>query len=253
MGSGGSSVLETISEPIQVRDAGGGVNNRLVFLFLFSVIKCRRVSCFCSAHVLTEDTVTREVRGDGKLHSKRILTKTNPAPKWGERLCKTKIVLIVEESVVDPKNKTLVTYTRNIGFNTIMVSARVRLRSCFGGSLHQPFLDLLLQSVVEKVTYTVCPEVPGKTVAIRSAWIDSQVYGLATAIRAFGVERFRKNCNKTILGFNYVLQALFPAGLGMQHKDLSMSANKFKEAAKTASEHVKAQAEQIYQAYSVKN
>lgn len=77
-----------------------------------------------SAHVLTEDTVCREVRSDGKLHSKRILTKTNRVPKWGQHIFKAKFVCIVEESIVDPKNKTLVTYTRNIGFNTIMVSAR---------------------------------------------------------------------------------------------------------------------------------
>lgn len=94
---------------------------------------------------------------------------------------------------------------------------------------------------------------PGRTVASRSAWIDSQVYGFATAIKAFGLDRFRKNCNKTILGFNFVLQNLFPTSLMMQHKDATLTANKIKEAAKSASDHVKAQAEQIYQAYSVKN
>lgn len=105
---------------------------------------------------------------------------------------------------------------------------------------------------MEKVTYTVNPDFPGKTVAIRSAWIDSQVYGFATAIKAFGLERFRKNCSKTILGFNHVLQALFPSTLMMQghmNKDSTITTNKIKEAAV----HVKAQAEQIYQAYSVKN
>lgn len=41
----------------------------------------------------------------------------------------------------------------------------------------------------------------------------------------------------------------------VQHPDNAYmtKANKLKEAAKTASEQVKAQAEQIYQAYSVKN
>lgn len=73
-----------------------------------------------SSHVLSEDTVSREIR-NGKLHSKRLLTKTNRVPKWGERFFKAKSVNIVEESVVDPKERTLVTYTRNIGFNKIMV------------------------------------------------------------------------------------------------------------------------------------
>lgn len=75
--------------------------------------------------------------------------------------------------MVDPKTKTLTTYTRNIGFNRIM-------------------------SVVEKVIYRASHDHPGKTVAFRSAWIDSQVYGFATAIKAFGHDRFKKNCKKTV-------------------------------------------------------
>jgi hypothetical protein len=68
---------------------------------------------------------------------------------------------------------------------------------------------------VEKVTYIGLLEQPGKTIALRSAWIDSQVFGFATAIRAFGVERFKKNCNKTVnldenLTLVYLLISLFP-------------------------------------------
>jgi hypothetical protein len=74
-----------------------------------------------ATHVLTEDTIQREVRNDGKLYSKRILSKTNRVPKWGERFFAAKSVFIIEESIVDPKNKTLTTLTRNIGFNKIMV------------------------------------------------------------------------------------------------------------------------------------
>lgn len=74
-----------------------------------------------SSHVLTEDTVERHIRPDGTLYSKRILTKTNHVPKWGERFFKAKFVCIIEESIVDPKSKTLTTHTRNIGFNKIMV------------------------------------------------------------------------------------------------------------------------------------
>jgi PRELI-like family len=75
-----------------------------------------------SLHVLSEDTIQREIREDGKLYSKRVLTKTNRVPKWGERFFKAKFVCIIEESLVDPKSKTLTTQTRNIGFNKIMVS-----------------------------------------------------------------------------------------------------------------------------------
>lgn len=74
-----------------------------------------------SLHVLSEDTLCREIRKDGKLYSKRLLTKTNRVPKWGERFFKAKFVCIIEESLVDPKEKVLTTYTRNIGFSKIMV------------------------------------------------------------------------------------------------------------------------------------
>jgi len=76
---------------------------------------------FLSNHVLSEDTVFREIRGS-KLFTKRLLTKTNRVPKWGERFVNARIVKIVEESIVDPKEKVLITYTRNIGYVRVMVS-----------------------------------------------------------------------------------------------------------------------------------
>lgn len=42
----------------------------------------------------------REVK-NGVLYTKRLLTKTNRVPKWGERFVSKNIVKIVEESVVD--------------------------------------------------------------------------------------------------------------------------------------------------------
>lgn len=59
---------------------------------------------------------------DGKLYSRRILSKTNHVPKWGERFYKNTPIKIIEDSILDPKNKTLTTFTRNIGMKKIMVS-----------------------------------------------------------------------------------------------------------------------------------
>ncbi|KAH8236232.1 hypothetical protein KR032_000653, partial [Drosophila birchii] len=72
-----------------------------------------------STHVLTEDTISREVR-DGKLRSRRLLSKTNPVPRWGARFYNNVPVKIVEDSVLDPVKKTLTTYTRNLGMKKIM-------------------------------------------------------------------------------------------------------------------------------------
>jgi hypothetical protein len=42
-------------------------------------------------------------------------------PKWGERFVNARTVKIVEESITDPNEKILITYTRNIGYSRVMV------------------------------------------------------------------------------------------------------------------------------------
>lgn len=58
---------------------------------------------------------------ENRLHSIRLFTKTNKLPKWGERFINTNDVKIVEESILDPSKKTLITYTRNVGYTSVMV------------------------------------------------------------------------------------------------------------------------------------
>ncbi|XP_043600439.1 PRELI domain-containing protein 1, mitochondrial isoform X2 [Bombus pyrosoma] len=203
-----------------------------------------------STHVLTEDTVSRKVK-DGILHTTRLLTKTNRVPKWGERFISKSVVKIVEETTVDPKTKTLTTYTRNLGYTKVM-------------------------AVVEKVVYKVCEENPNWTVAKRSAWIDSQVFGFGRAIQAFGLDRFKKNCTLMYNGFNYVLAHMFPhtaqymnptlSQMGFAHlvdegagartslaedfqQSLQGRAEKVKDAAKKATDLAKKKAGTIYAAY----
>lgn len=90
-----------------------------------------------SSHVLSEDVIEREIRADGRLYTKRVLTKTNRVPKWGERFFKAKFVCIIEESLVDPKSKTLTTHTHNVGFSKIMV------RCVIGSTFVRFLIDLI--------------------------------------------------------------------------------------------------------------
>ena len=151
-------------------------------------IKClsinRFVNCLNSSHVLTEDVVHRMVDDSGNLWTKRLISKTNSAPKWTERFLSSKLVFIIEESVLDPKHKTLTTYTRNIGLKHLM-------------------------TIEEKVTYRSTDDQNNWTVAERQAWIDSNVFGLSSAVQRFGLERFRKNVSKACNGFNFILNALY--------------------------------------------
>ncbi|EDO37602.1 predicted protein, partial [Nematostella vectensis] len=135
-----------------------------------------------SKHVLSEDVVSRVVEED-KLKTKRLLTKTNRLPRWGERFVNSRVACIIEESVVDPVAKTLTTYTRNITFKTLMV-------------------------VEEKCVYTVSPQNKEWTTCERQSWVTSGVYGFARAIEAFGIERYKNNVKKTSKGLEYILEKL---------------------------------------------
>jgi len=138
-----------------------------------------------ATHVLSEDTVHREVIQNGNvLYSRRFLTKTNKLPKWGERwMPLIKFVPLIEESHVDRDNKVVTTYTRNVGLSTFMTAT-------------------------EKVRYQPNPENPDETIAVKEAWVESKLYGLRSAVKNFGVDRFKKNCVKATDGFNHVLNHL---------------------------------------------
>jgi len=171
-----------------------------------------------SKHVLSEDVVWREVR-DNKLYSKRLLTKTNPLPEWGKRFISNPRVCIVEESIVDPIQKTIVTYTRNIGYSKVM-------------------------SIEEKCTYKFNSINGSQSTEVhRQAWIMSEVYGFARAIQAFGMDRFRKNAIKATKGFQYVLDKMFlPEKLSDQSTITLIHTYKLKETAIKATELAKSRA-----------
>lgn len=138
-----------------------------------------------ASHVLSEDTVYREVLTPGVLYSRRFVTKTNKVPKWGEKFISGLVrrVPLVEESFVDSINKTITLYTRNVGMGGFM-------------------------TVAEKVVYKASETDPNTTIALKEAWIESSFYGLRSAIKDFGVNRFKQNCEKATDGFNHVLESL---------------------------------------------
>jgi len=181
---------------------------------------CRYPNPF-SKHVLSEDVVQRFVDSSGKLWSKRLLSKTNRVPKWTERFISHRSVYVVEEAMVDPVNKILTTYTRNIGL--------------------QSFL-----TIEEKVTYTVSPESKEWTVAERKAWVNSNMSGISRAVSAFGMERFRHNVVKACSGFQFVLDAMFspPETNNIDHSTPlhPLLRDRLKEKAKNLSEAAKAKA-----------
>uniref|UniRef100_A0A8C8TJ56 PRELI domain containing 1 n=1 Tax=Peromyscus maniculatus bairdii TaxID=230844 RepID=A0A8C8TJ56_PERMB len=137
-------------------------------------------------HVLTEDIVHREVTPDQKLLSRRLLTKTNRMPRWAERLFPANVahsVYILEDSIVDPQNQTMTTFTWNINHARLMV-------------------------VEERCVYCVNPDNSGWTEIRREAWVSSSLFGVSRAVQEFGLARFKSNVTKTMKGFEYILAKL---------------------------------------------
>jgi len=69
----------------------------------------------------------------------------------------------------------------------------------------------------------------------REAWVSSGVFGFAMALQAFGMERFKKNVQKSVKGFNYTLNRLYPA-VDVYVAAHSGGAVTLRKRAKTASE-----------------
>ncbi|XP_039879993.1 PRELI domain-containing protein 1, mitochondrial-like isoform X2 [Simochromis diagramma] len=139
-----------------------------------------------STHVLTEDVVYREVTADHRLLSRRLLMKTNRLPRWAERLFPagmSRSVYVIEDSIVDPVNKSLTTYTWNLNHTTLM-------------------------SVEERCVFQGSVEHPATTQLKREAWISSSIYGFSKPIQEFGLARFKSNQVKAMKGLEYALSNL---------------------------------------------
>uniref|UniRef100_A0A8C6TDY4 PRELI/MSF1 domain-containing protein n=1 Tax=Neogobius melanostomus TaxID=47308 RepID=A0A8C6TDY4_9GOBI len=164
-----------------------------------------------STHVLTEDVVYREVTEDQRLLSRRILMKTNRLPRWAEHFFPSgmsRYVYIVEDSIVDPVNRILTTYTWNLNHTTLM-------------------------SVEERCIFQDSEEPPATTLLKREAWVSSSIYGFSRPIQEFGLARFKSNQAKAMKGLEYALSNLQgEASQRLLRGSVKEASEKAKEAAK---------------------
>lgn len=80
---------------------------------------------FLRPHVLSEDVLQRKILSDGKLYTKRILTKKayGSLPNWVKKVVSGKQEIIIEESILDTNNKHIDMVSYNVGcMSKILVS-----------------------------------------------------------------------------------------------------------------------------------
>uniref|UniRef100_A0A8D2D0V7 PRELI/MSF1 domain-containing protein n=1 Tax=Sciurus vulgaris TaxID=55149 RepID=A0A8D2D0V7_SCIVU len=150
-----------------------------------------------SKHVLTKDIVHREVTPDQKL----LMTR------WAEQLFPANVahsVYILEDSVVDPQNQTMTTFTWNINHARLMV-------------------------VEGRCVYRVIFDNSGWIKIRREAWVSSCLFRVSRAVQEFGLTQFKSNGTKTMKGFEYILAKLQGEA---PSKTLVETAKKAKEKAK---------------------
>ncbi|CAD7690462.1 unnamed protein product [Nyctereutes procyonoides] len=117
-----------------------------------------------SKHVLMENIVHWEVTPDQKILSWHLLTKTNRMPRLGDRLFPANVahsMYILEDSIVDPRNQTMTTFTWNINHT-------------------QPM------AVEERCVYCVNSDNTGWTKIHQEAWVSSSLFCVSRAVQEFG-------------------------------------------------------------------
>src|SRR6218665_114918 len=93
----------------------------------------------------------------------------------------------------------------------------------------------MFQMVEERGVYRPSKDNSDWTECQREAWISSSIYGFAYALQAFGMERLKKNASRSLKGFNYVLNSLFPQETFAQDKlQFHSNSEKLRSTAKAA-------------------
>jgi len=142
-----------------------------------------------SQHVFSVDTLETRLEGD-LLYARRLIMKTNPLPSWGKHFFNARRVAVIEEVVVDRSEERLTWYTRNIGLGTFMAT-------------------------VERATLLAADN---ETRVRKQCWIDSSILGFRSAIKRFGIERYKSNCGPATQGFRMVVEQRLRAEAEKENK-----------------------------------
>ncbi|CEI99050.1 hypothetical protein RMCBS344292_13144 [Rhizopus microsporus] len=138
-----------------------------------------------ASHVLAVDVLDRYVDENGILKTTRLVLKKGKAPKWfPENILKNSEAFVIEESEVDPKNKTMITRTKNLNHVRVM-------------------------QIEETQIFKQHDQNPDWTSCKTEARIISRFgWGLTSKIEGFGQSTFIANAAKARKGMQHILQRI---------------------------------------------
>ena len=139
----------------------------------------------------------------GVLRTKRIIMKSNKLPWWGEHLFSARRVSVIEEAVIDLNSKCMTTYTRNIELRFFMgTTEKVTYLPSQGVST----CDVECPLENNCVDKSSGDRFQSSTNVQKEVWIESDCLGLKSALRKFGMDRYKRNYLAASEGFEYVLK-----------------------------------------------
>lgn len=136
-----------------------------------------------ASHILSCDVISRTPTPEGTLRTSRLILKRGILPKWAPRgIISRAESWVIEESEVDPENKTVKCVTRNLD--------------------HVKVLQVV-ESVVLKEAHD------GKTVQSSEARVVSRFgWGLTKRIESLGVMKFKSHLEKSREGISLILKLI---------------------------------------------
>nr|CAD2130297.1 unnamed protein product [Meloidogyne enterolobii] len=163
-----------------------------------------------SKHVISEDVISREIKG-GKIITRKLIVKRGAGflksvPHWISRQTHVAFMPTLEESIFDVNEGTLITHTRNVSWTNTL-------------------------DMTETCTYKKLPDSKSSVKRILSVKANCRFSNL---VEQFLLKLFRKSTNKTLKGYDEKLierfghhtstQQLHPT-LGGNQKQLSERAS----------------------------
>ncbi|TPX68729.1 hypothetical protein SpCBS45565_g02884 [Spizellomyces sp. 'palustris'] len=139
-----------------------------------------------ASHVLSSDVIDRTVDPvTGVMTTTRLFLKSGHMPKWGRSLLNVRDAFIMEQSIVDPRSRRMVTVTRNLSHTKLML-------------------------VEETQTYSQHPEHADWTEMHTDVRIISNTgwAPIKSRIEGFGVTKFKDNTIRSSKGLLHVLERL---------------------------------------------